>query len=82
MFENMIDSMKTETGKCIVSVVLGIGLATIFRKSCESRNCMVFHSPPFDEIKNSVYRHDNKCYKFVERSVKCDPKQNKQILIA
>ena len=82
MIHNLVNSMKTETGKCFVSIILGIGLATLFRKSCESRNCMVFRSPPFEEIKRNVYRHDDKCFKFVEHSVSCDPKKNKQILIA
>ena len=82
MIENALRSLKTDTGKCVVSVILGIGLATIFRKSCESRNCMVFNAPPIDDIKGNVYKHDTKCYKFTERSVKCDPLKNKQVMFA
>ena len=82
MIENALKSLKTDTGKCIVSIILGIGFATIFRKSCESRNCMIFNAPAIEDIKDNVYKHDNKCYKFTERSVKCNPQNNKQVEFA
>ncbi len=82
MIHNALKSLKTDTGKCIVSVILGIGLASIFRKSCESRNCMVFNAPSFDDVKENVYKHDDKCYKFSERSVKCEPDKHKQVMFA
>lgn len=82
MIQNIMKSMKTETGKYVASIILGVGLASIFRKSCESRNCMVFHAPSMETVKENVFKHDNKCYKFTERSVECDPKSNKQVLFA
>lgn len=82
MIENALKSLKTDTGRCIVSIILGIGLASIFRKSCETRNCMIFNAPSIDVIKQNTYKHDGKCYKFNERSVKCDPKNNKQVSFA
>ena len=47
VIDNVIKSMKTDIGKMILSIILGIGLASLFRKSCESRNCLVFHAPSF-----------------------------------
>lgn len=82
MIENALKSLKTDTGKCIVSIILGIGLASIFRKSCESRNCMIFNAPSIDDIKENTYKHDGKCYKFTERSTKCQPTKNKQVMFA
>ena len=29
-------------GKYIISILLGLGLSTLFRKVCNERNCMVF----------------------------------------
>ena len=82
MMENALKSLKTDTGRCFVSIILGIGLASIFRKSCESRNCLIFNAPSITDIKQNVYKHDGRCYKFSERSVKCDPHNNKQVLFA
>ena len=50
-------------GKVVVSILLGLGLATLFRKVCNERNCMVFKAPQLSEIKDKVFKFDNKCYK-------------------
>lgn len=63
---------QTEQGRIIFSIILGIGLAGLFRKSCENRNCMKFTAPPLAKIKERTYKHGGSCYKFEERSVKCD----------
>ena len=40
--------------KYVISAIIGIGLATLFRKACNSRNCLVFKAPSIDKIKNQV----------------------------
>jgi hypothetical protein len=69
--KNLLKAMHTEMGKYAISFVLGIGLASLFRKVCKGRNCLVFEAPPFEEITKNVYVHDGKCYSFKEKSVKC-----------
>ena len=32
-------------GKVIIPILLGLGLATMFRKVCKDRNCIVFKAP-------------------------------------
>jgi len=59
-------------GKYIISIILGLGLASLFRKVCKDRNCMVFKSPPLKEIKDQVYKHNDSCYEFTEESIQCD----------
>lgn len=82
MFKNIITKVNTKYGKIIISILLGIGLASIFRKSCESRNCLMFQAPSFDEVRKTVYKHNGKCYKYTEQSVMCNPQKNKQVDIA
>ena len=67
-------------GRIIISIVLGLGLATLFKKACNNRNCIVFKSPPLDELRTKIYKHNNKCYKLDELSVKCD-KNKKNVLM-
>ena len=81
MFKNIVNRINSEYGRIFVSILLGIGLACIFRKSCESRNCIVFRAPSFDEVYDSVYKYDNKCYTYKEDNVTCD-KSMKQVEIA
>ena len=72
MLKNFLYSIQhTELGKYIISIILGIGLASLFRKSCEGRTCMVFRGPSMDEIRKNTYKHGDKCFSFKEQSVKC-----------
>jgi hypothetical protein len=68
----------TPAGNIMISILLGLGLATLFRKSCKNRNCLVFQAPPIDKIKNQVFKFDGKCYTFDEKAEKCD--SNKKII--
>ena len=60
------------TGKIIMSVILGIGLATLFRTSCKGKNCIVLYAPNLEEVDGKIFKQDNKCYKFSTSSIKCD----------
>ena len=64
--------VHTETGKVIMSILLGFGLASLFRTVCKDKNCIIFKAPPLDDIKDKVYKYNNKCYKYNPVSVKCD----------
>lgn len=70
--------VHTESGRMFMSLILGLGLATLFKISCKGKNCIVYNAPPIDEIKDKTYKIDDKCYKFEPHSVKCNI--NKQIV--
>lgn len=63
--------VHTQTGKQIMSILLGFGLASLFRTVCKDKNCVIFHAPPLEEIKDKIYSYDNKCYKYVATQTKC-----------
>jgi hypothetical protein len=60
----------------MISILLGIGLATFFRAVCKDKNCIIMEAPPLDEIENQIYKHDGKCYQYTASSVRCDPKKS------
>ena len=68
----------SEVGKYVMSILLGLGLATLFRKVCHDRSCLVFHAPHINKIKGQIFDFDGKCYTFEEKAERCD--QNKKIL--
>ena len=70
--------VSSESGKILMSIILGLGLASIFRISCKGKNCIIYHAPPLDEIKDKIYKIDKKCYKFTPNPVKCN--SQKQII--
>ena len=65
-------------GRTLISILLGLGLATLFRKVCNDRNCLVFKAPEIKKIENQIFEFDDKCYKFKKKATKCD--SNKKIV--
>ena len=71
--------VHTETGRIIMSIILGLGLASLFRTICEEGSCRVFHAPPLDDITDKIFEtDDNKCVKYSPVSTKCS--SNKKII--
>ena len=67
-----------DVGKVVVSIILGLGLGTLFRKVCKDRDCIIFKAPDIKKIKNQIFKFDNKCYQFEENIEKCN--KNKKIV--
>ena len=66
----------------IISMLLGFGVATLFRKSCSLRGCYVFKGPPIDKIEGNTFQMDNKCYKYNYNHHKCGGTNSKIINFA
>ena len=55
------------------SILLGFGLASLFRQACKDDKCRVIKSPTnLKEIERSIYRIDDKCYKYKPVATMCD----------
>jgi F0F1-type ATP synthase assembly protein I len=63
--------VHTETGKIIMSILLGFGLASLFRTVCKNNNCLVFHAAPLDNFKDKIYKNNDKCVKYIPIATKC-----------
>ena len=70
--------INSKEGKYIISIIIGLGLATMFREVCKDKTCIEFRAVGEKEIKDSVYKHDNKCYKYSIKSTSCN--SEKQIV--
>ena len=64
--------LHTETGRIIMSIVLGLGIASLFRKVCKDRSCIAFRAPPLKDLEKDTYKLDDKCYEYKTMSVKCE----------
>lgn len=69
---------NTDSGKHIMSMLLGFGLASLFRTVCKGKECLIFQAPPIDQIQDKIYKHDGKCYKYEPAPTKCSA--NKRIV--
>jgi len=68
---NLGKFIHTETGKKIMSILLGFGLASLFRAVCKNKECILFYAPPLEQIKDKIYKNDDKCVKYTPVSAKC-----------
>ena len=63
---------QSSSGKYMLSLILGLGLASLFRTVCKEKNCIIFKAPPIQDMKDKTFRYDNKCYKYKPTLVKCE----------
>ena len=47
-------------GQIIISALLGFGIATLFRKACNKRNCLIFQAAPLNKIKGQIFKYDKR----------------------
>lgn len=64
--------LSTPIGIAFISILLGIGLATLFRKVCNDKNCIVFNGPVLNTVADKTYKFGEKCYKYDIEPAKCD----------
>ena len=64
--------LYTPFGKIVISILLGLGLATMFRKVCTGNNCIIFNGPVITDIEGKTYKYGEKCFKYTSSSTVCD----------
>jgi hypothetical protein len=73
---NLVNNLLyTQNGRLILSIILGLGLASLFRKLCEGKNCYSFIGPKQNDLRDQIFSYDsknNKCYALREQTVKCN----------
>lgn len=53
---------NTKTGKVILSVIWGLGIAALFYKACEHAGCFVVNSSTTPDVENHIYEFKNECF--------------------
>ena len=79
--KNVIKNLfYTDIGKIIISIIIGLGFASIFRQVCKGKDCYKFIGPKHKEIKDQIFSYDSNnetCYLLNEKNTNClDTKQN------
>ena len=69
---NLKRLIASSLGKIILSILLGLGLASLFRKACTDKNCLVFNGPIITDIEGKTYKYGEKCFKYTSSSTVCD----------
>lgn len=72
--------METESGKALISIILGLGIASLFRKKpCSSqgnpksqKDCIKFVSPDLSTLSQKVYKYGDECFAYKATPSPCD----------
>ena len=73
----------SETGRIFLSILLGLGIASLFRKICTSMNCYNFIGPEQKDLNKKIFSFDsnnNKCFKVNQEITNCNKHTNTKIL--
>lgn len=70
----MLKLLQNKSGHIIISIILGFGLACLFRKVCKDRECIIYSAPDFKKIKDKIFKFDDKCYKYTKETSTCNDK--------
>lgn len=63
--------MKNDIGCIMVSILLGLGLATMFHKVCVGRSCVIVKGPNVDYVTKHMWRHGDDCFRYKVKDVDC-----------
>ena len=75
----IIEVMKSNAGRNIVSVIIAFGLACMLRIACKNANMIIIKGPPLESTENKIFSFDNKCYSYKTISTSCKNLENNSI---
>ena len=77
----MLSFLETRVGTIIITIILGLGLSTLFKKTCTGDRCIIINSPEKEKVDDQVFKYkgDKTCYKYDSYITKCE-KQEKEIV--
>lgn len=67
-FQKMLHS---RSGIIVMSILWGLGLATLFRKVCKDRSCMVFRKPNPGWVEQRVFKDGDQCIQYRAIRIPC-----------
>jgi hypothetical protein len=64
--------LNTPSGRNMISIILGLGLASLFQKVCKDKDCLIFTGPIIEQVDGKIFKHQDNCYKYDIETATCD----------
>lgn len=64
--------LETKVGQILLSIILGLGLAALFRQACKGNECLIVNGPKVNDVRKYFYKIDDDCFKYTPYATKCD----------
>lgn len=66
------DILNNRAITIIISIIWGLGLALLFRKTCQNENCVVVKVPPEFYLRHNIIKSGNHCYQLQKYASTCN----------
>ena len=66
--------LNNPVGRIVFSIILGLGLAALFRQVCKGDECHVIKGPKPSEVQKYYYKIDDDCFKYTPYVTSCENK--------
>lgn len=63
--------VNSPIGRILFSIILGLGLAALFKQSCTGQSCITYHGPILGQVENKPYKYGEKCYSYTIVPIQC-----------
>ena len=67
--------LYSKYSKIVLSIILGFGLATLFKVTCDNNSCYKYIAPNTEKIEKHIWGHSSKCYKYKAQTTTCTNKK-------
>lgn len=67
----MIYLLRNKIAKIILSIIWGLGIASLFQKVCRDRDCIIYRAPDPSKIIGNTYKVDDSCVQFEIEQSRC-----------
>jgi len=64
--------LRSNAGRILISIILGLGISSLFRRECKDLECINFKGPSEEDIKDKLFRFNEKCFSISPRAATCD----------
>ena len=72
ILEGAENKNKFNLTRIFISVIIGLGLASIFRKACKERDCIIIQGPSKEDTEKYFYKYNSECYKYNKIASDCE----------
>lgn len=79
MLQTLQKTINSQYGKILVSILLGLGLASLFRRTCHGIGCLKFIAPSVSNVEKKVFHHGNNCHRFKAITKNCESSKEKRV---
>ena len=66
------DLLDKPLGRIILSIILGLGLAALFKQVCTGDDCLVIKGPKSKDLDKYYYKVEDDCFKYTPYEAPCD----------